>query len=384
MRRFPLIDALRGLAAVLVLLSHVGFWTGAWRVDTSGPLLARGDSGVAVFFAISAFLLLRPFLHARQQPTRIYLRHRAARILPAYWVVLCCVVAVELIRGHGFDVFNFASHLFLLQGYTGTSYQAFTQTWSLTTEVTFYLLVPLLGPALARVVRRSPGAALRMLAVVAAGGLVVNLIATLGSRAGSPWWPGVLGTSVLGHAAWFAVGAALAVLESPTGRALLRDRFPRTMGGPTTLLAIGLLIYLVAATPLGGPVTLTVPTVAAAVLKEALYALLGLVLLAAAIAPTSDPAAARVADSAATRRVGDLSYAVFLWHLLVLQLIYLLAGWPLFSGGLATMLFAVAVFTALLALASAELIELPALRRWAGRSHESPDDPAVRQPVSSG
>ena len=62
MARYRLIDGLRGLAALLVLLSHVGFWTGADHLDLSGGLLARGDSGVAVFFAISAFLLLRPWL----------------------------------------------------------------------------------------------------------------------------------------------------------------------------------------------------------------------------------------------------------------------------------------------------------------------------------
>ncbi len=367
-----MIDGLRALAAVLVLLSHVGFWTGASRVDTSGPLLARGDSGVAIFFAISAFLLLRPHLADRPSPTPRYLRHRAARILPAYWVALACVVAVEVARGRGFDLANLVAHVLLLQGYTGTDYQAFTQTWSLTTEVTFYLLVPLLGPWLARGVRRSAAATLRALGAVAVGGLGVTALATAGSQAGAGWWPGVLATSVLGHAAWFAVGAVIAVLETPTGRVLVPATWRRA-GTPTTLLVIALLTYLVAATPLAGPVTLAVPSIGAALVKEALYSLLAGVLLAATVIPTRDPAAARIAGSAGLRRAGDLSYGVFLWHLLVLQLLYLATGWPLFSGGFAAMLFAVLVFTGFAALASAEFIELPALRRWAGRSHESPD-----------
>lgn len=377
-----MIDGLRGVAAVLVLLSHVGFWTGASRIDTSGPLLARGDSGVAVFFAISAFLLLRPFLHDRPRSTPTYLRHRAARILPAYAVVLAAVVAVEVARGRGIDPVNLIAHLFLAQGYTGTSYQAFSQTWSLTTEVTFYALVPLLGPWLARVARTSRARAFRALAVVAAVGLAATALSTVGSQARLPWWPGVLGTSVVGHAAWFAGGAALAVLESPAGRTPSQRR-PSRLGGPASLLAVALLVYLIAATPLAGPVTFSVPSLGAAVVKEALYAGLALTLLAAAIAPSNDPVAARIAASPALRRAGDLSYGVFLWHVLVLQLAYLLAGWPLFSGGFGSMLFAVAVFTGFLALASAELIELPALRRWAGRSHESPDDAEVRAPVPS-
>ena len=50
------LDALRGLGALLVLVSHVGFWSGATREGVVGGLMARGDVGVALFFALSAFL----------------------------------------------------------------------------------------------------------------------------------------------------------------------------------------------------------------------------------------------------------------------------------------------------------------------------------------
>ena len=62
MRRWPYLDGVRALAALLVLVSHVGFWTGRTEQGWSGTLLARGDVGVAIFFALSAFLLAGPWL----------------------------------------------------------------------------------------------------------------------------------------------------------------------------------------------------------------------------------------------------------------------------------------------------------------------------------
>lgn len=59
MQRIPWIDPLRGVAAGLVLVSHVAYWSGGSSIDGVGRLLARGDVGVAVFFAVSAYLLTR-------------------------------------------------------------------------------------------------------------------------------------------------------------------------------------------------------------------------------------------------------------------------------------------------------------------------------------
>ncbi len=59
MQRIPWIDPLRGVAAGLVLVSHVAYWSGGSGIDGVGRLLARGDVGVAVFFAVSAYLLTR-------------------------------------------------------------------------------------------------------------------------------------------------------------------------------------------------------------------------------------------------------------------------------------------------------------------------------------
>lgn len=382
-----MIDGLRLVAATLVLLSHVAFWTGAAQMDFSGPLLARGDSGVAIFFALCAFLLLRPWLRTDTQvDLRRYAVHRFVRIMPAYWLALIAVLAVLFLRtGHLGEPVDVVAHVLLLQGYTGADYQAFTQTWSLTTEVTFYALLPLVAPILAHWVRRSVGGALARLAVIGVAGVLMQAVAIAGSRAQAGTWPGVLATSVAGHALWFTVGAVLAVLSTPAGRRWITQR-PWWRGvsafnGATPPLFAAVLVYALLSLPAAGPVGLEVPTVAQAVVKEVGYALLAGLLLLAATRPAHDEAARTLHHAPALRLAGDISYAVFLWHVLMLQVLYSVAGWPLFSGGFGWMLFAVVVFTAMVAYASTALVERPLMARWA-----SPPSTAERtqQPARQG
>lgn len=380
MQRYRMLDLLRALAAALVLLSHVTFWTGAGEVDVSGPLLARGDAGVAVFFAISAFLLLRPYVRAGLQQTAIpglrrYTIRRAARILPAYWLALTAVLLVAGLApgrtgglGSGLDV---VLHVVLLQGYSGHAYQSFSQTWSLTTEVTFYALVPAIGWVIGTVARTARNGWM-LLAAVAGVGVATQAVSTAWTRADPHTISGVLATSVLGHAAWFAAGAALAVLaegdralsiESPT-----RHRWMVfTRGNPGVVFLAAGLLYLLASTPLAGPVDLRAPSVAQSVVKEVLYTLIAGLLVLAATSPVRGVLARAAAGSPAARWLGDASYPVFLWHVLVLQVLYLLTGRALFSGGFTWTLIATTAISVMVARASVTLLERPTLalaHRW--------------------
>lgn len=379
MTRYRLIDGLRGLAALLVLLSHVGFWTGADGLDLSGGLLARGDSGVAVFFAISAFLLLRPWIAAGSgaaapQATGVYALRRAARIVPAYLLALLAVLLVAgswgAVGGGGIGgAGKVVAHLLLVQGYADSSYQSFSQTWSLTTEVTFYLFVPFLGTAIGRLLRRSARSVYGVLGGVAVAGVVIQALVAVWTQHSPTTHAGVLGTSVLGHAAWFAAGAALAVAVQRADLERLRDV------GVGTWLGAACVVYLIASSGIAGPRDLHAPTVGQAVAKEVLYTLLAALLLLAAVRGPSDERWRVIADSAVNRFVGDISYGVFLWHVLVLQVIYLASGWQLFTGPFSAVLFAVVVFSALIAWASASLLEHPVLQ-WAHRRTRTPRVPA--------
>ena len=95
--RFPLVDALRAIAALLIVGYHVAFVSGGLGPDGTGPWLSGLNVGVPLFFVISGFLLYRPWVAARlaataPPSTRVYALRRALRILPAYWVALVLIV----------------------------------------------------------------------------------------------------------------------------------------------------------------------------------------------------------------------------------------------------------------------------------------------------
>ncbi|MBB1009488.1 acyltransferase, partial [Dietzia sp. SLG510A3-3B2-2] len=77
----PALEGLRAVAAFAVLTTHVAFQTGASTGSFLNRVWGRFDLSVAVFFALSGFLLWRAHaLHARRggtgtaRPARDYLR----------------------------------------------------------------------------------------------------------------------------------------------------------------------------------------------------------------------------------------------------------------------------------------------------------------------
>lgn len=376
MRRWPHLDGLRALAALLVLVSHVGFWTGRTGDGFLGGLLTRGDSGVAVFFALSAFLLAGPWWCRAQREPRpsltSYAARRAARLLPAYALVLAAVLlgAAYGLGGGLHSVGHVLSQLFLVQGYTGRTYQAFSQTWSLTTEVAFYALLPLAADLVARLRVRSAGHALVLCGALLCGGLVVQ---ALSAPRGGSTLAAALATSIAGHAAWFAVGLAVLVLRTAPLPERARGWWEVLTDGPTTMLAVAATAYVVAATPLAGPRGLVSPTVGQAVVKELLYAVVAGALLLAATAPKG--VLASLLDTGVARRFGEMSYGIFLWHLLALQVVYAVTGLTLFSGQFGLVLVAVGSSTLLAASLSWRFVERPILTRVQARTRSAHAQP---------
>ena len=103
------LDALRGFAALLVLLTHlqfalVAFYPGGWL--TAHPVaisvLEHGAIGVDVFFLISGFIVFlaaRRVIHAGRG-ARIFLIKRFLRIFLPYWpIALVLGAAYALLPG---------------------------------------------------------------------------------------------------------------------------------------------------------------------------------------------------------------------------------------------------------------------------------------------
>jgi peptidoglycan/LPS O-acetylase OafA/YrhL len=213
--RFPGLDALRAIAAMGVLLSHAAYTSGATAQAWYGSLVAQGVSGVTVFFVLSGFLLYRPFLAAdvdglRPIAVRDYVRRRALRIVPAYWLALTAIALWlhlhEVFSGDWWRYYGF------LQVYAPrTSIHGLAAAWTLCVEVSFYALLPLYAAALRRLARRRSRAwRLRADLVV----LAVLAAISIGLRAWSLFgFGGVLPITLAGTFAWFAIGMAFAVLS---------------------------------------------------------------------------------------------------------------------------------------------------------------------------
>ena len=87
------LEGWRALAALGVLLTHVGFLSGATGRHILPGFLARADIGVAIFFVLSGFLLYRPWarrslVNGPPIDSRSYAVRRFARLVPAWLLVL--------------------------------------------------------------------------------------------------------------------------------------------------------------------------------------------------------------------------------------------------------------------------------------------------------
>jgi peptidoglycan/LPS O-acetylase OafA/YrhL len=370
LHRLPALDAMRVIGALAVVGHHVGFAVG---INTgSGPWagwFARLDVGVAIFFVLSGFLLFRPYAHAQataspQPDARRYLWRRAMRILPAYWVtVVVCLIAMP--RDGAASGGDWARHLTLTQIYQPHQLRdGLTQTWSLATEVAFYVLLPLLALVLTRG-RRRTGRPLLIIVCAAAitGGWVALMgLGLLSSGLHTMWLPA--------YALWFGSGMALATIHaSLRNHYAPRWRFLDDLGrAPLACWAAALAVLAIASTPIAGPRDLAEPTAAEFGIKMLLYAVFSvLLMLPIAFGPETRTKAAF--SSGTARWLGTVSYGLFLWHPFALEWILVLGDIPEFSGNPLTIYLLTVASGLLLAALSFYVVERPFQRlshRWPG------------------
>ncbi|WP_174375449.1 acyltransferase family protein [Nocardia higoensis] len=386
-RRFvPALEGMRGLAALGVVLTHVAFQTGASSTPVLGRIWGRFDMAVAVFFVLSGYLLWRPHAAAARgngtAPSTVhYLRHRAARILPAYWAVVCVALTLLPAAAHTAGVRVWLSNLALLQVYVPlTLTDGLTQMWSLAVEVAFYLVLPLLAFAVVRL--RGRAARLRVPVVIGLAALSLGWnflpVPTPDAIHADNWLPGYL--------PWFAGGMLLAELvEEPesAGSRGLRGRLWRISGNRNLMWPAALLAFLLAATDLAGPAGLTRAEPWQYMMKMALGAIIGYGLIAPLVLGS---ARHRWLESPLAATIGRWSYGIFLWHLVVLSIVFPVFGILPFSGDFVWVLILTVGLTLPVAAASYALIEEPSRQfarrfdRWSRPSAPFAATPGADQP----
>ncbi|MFG1923832.1 acyltransferase family protein [Cryptosporangium sp. NPDC048952] len=389
------LDGVRAIAAFAVVGTHVGFQTGRAVEGFWAPFLARLDFGVTLFFLLSGFLLYRPFVESaldlRPRPeSKAFLWRRFARIFPAYWALL---VLTMLIRPWEHDVgftvqkttwTDWIEYATLTHIYFGDNpHQALTHIWSLTVEMSFYLALPLIaavslkGRRPRRIMRRQTVALAVLFAIGPLWGLVVHQIPTLRDQLALQWLPAYLD--------WFALGMILACLPS----AASVDAWPRLRKlaedlatAPGTCWIIAGILFSLSMTPVAGPYTLEAATTSQWLAKHLLYGATAFFMLLPLVspAPGTHPLR-RVLTDKRVRWLGEISYGVFLFHLVLMFTLVDALNLELFRGGFST-LFPLTVLAAVVVAAiSYRVLERPAQAYVRRRTRRGAADIQAVQPT---
>lgn len=142
--RFVELDALRGIAAMIVLISHY-IWAYAhyFNLLTREKLYFKyGDWGVQFFFIISGFVIFMTL--EKISSVKEFAIARFFRLYPVYWIcmflTLTFIYFLPFPNWGPFSFFVILKNLTMLQGFMKTSHidQVY---WSLCVEIAFYAIM---------------------------------------------------------------------------------------------------------------------------------------------------------------------------------------------------------------------------------------------------
>ena len=360
--RRPALDGLRALSVLAVVLHHSGF-----------PLAEGGFLGVDVFFALSGFLITALLLEEFQARQRIDLKafyaRRTRRLMPAFllFLVVGFVVTYPGLSGdrrHQLVTGSLTSLLYVRNWFqiaTNSTIDGYADPhlWSLAVEEQFYFVWPIAMVVLTRL--RTAAMRNWAVALLAASAALSLLLAS-----GAPTQPRIyLGTDT--RASQLIAGAVLAMIVSHHrgARAWLTKVAP--VGLPASLL---LIVAAVLSVHVAG-LKRFIP-----VYSHGCLALFG-VLVAATVGFLMFAPANPITRALSTRplvAIGRYSYAIYLWHVLVINLFSAnnVFGWHVVeirNVGIRTAVV-VAVTIAIAAL-SMRFVEAPLQRRlfpWANQA----------------
>lgn len=344
--RVASLTGIRAVAALLVVLTHAAYTTGKYPQGYVGLVYSRMEIGVPIFFVLSGFLLFLPWVKAAKAgapspSVRRYAWHRVRRIMPAYAVTVLAAYLVYHFRtagpnpGHTWE--GLFRNLTLTQIYTDDYlysflHQGLTQMWSLAVEVAFYVALPALAYLLLVVVCRRRWRPRLLMA-----GLVVL-------AAASPGWMWLVHTTdflpdgaklwLPGYLAWFIGGMLLAALQPLGVRAYALVCVP-----------LAVVSYVIVSTPIAGEPTTSPAGLHEALLKTAFYAAIA-TLVVAPLALRDTGLYARCMASRPMVFLGEISYEIFLIHLVTMELVMVeILRYPIYTGSVWLLFFGTLIVT---------------------------------------
>lgn len=147
MHRFKYIDALRGIAIIMVVLHHSHpYFAGITNYKLPAffdAILQNGDKGVTLFFLMSAFTLclsLDKKKDTETRPIRNYFLRRVFRIVPLYYFAIILILLAGINSPSGSSIL--ANVLFIHGLNPLWINSTIPGGWSVGIEVLFYLVFP--------------------------------------------------------------------------------------------------------------------------------------------------------------------------------------------------------------------------------------------------
>jgi exopolysaccharide production protein ExoZ len=339
------LQALRGLAASLVVLSHCADTLAERRLmpaDVAGRLGIAGYFGVATFFLISGFIIYttsrRSFGNLRGAAA--FGLKRLIRIFPVYWAATALFVALSPHRGD-FTAADIVFSLLLVPhvvASAGNMHPLVGQGWTLQYEILFYLIF-----AAGLFFRRSIGTGLivaALVALVAAGSAIMPLADMAEPLTVAAYWTRPI----------------LLLFAAGIGFGLLRERARPSFAVPYPFVLMLLLLGLWFAYSLGMPLAaaeqIRFPTVLA------IWVLCGLLVFVAIFGASREGLFEKAAEV-----FGDASYSVYLFHTFILSALLRL---KLQALSPALFIAAAVIGANLFGFAMYRLVERPILRTFRG------------------
>jgi peptidoglycan/LPS O-acetylase OafA/YrhL len=411
-RHFACFDGLRAIAAVSVLLLHTAWMSGFTSRSWLGAYTSRLEIGVSVFFLISGFLLYRPFavshLTDRASPnTRRFWERRLLRIVPAYWLALTVLVYVFRTISLGPGLKGVLTHYFFLQIYFPTEISnGITQAWSLCTEMTFYLFLPLYASLVVyrrksqtnQLARELVGLVLLYLTSLAfrLWALDIPLITKRDGRyeaicaphcLTNPTYATLLPSWLPAYLDMFALGMLLAVASAWFVEHQNEPNWLRSRWMPWASWAGAAVTYVVVSHVVTNHSILDFIPLRANLEKQALYGLFAfLLLLPAVFGPQDRSLIRRFLRTWPMASLGVISYGIYLWHLPLITQFLNWMGWQ--NQPQPFWLLALVVLGLSIAFASASYfgLERPILQRkdrinWWDRRGTAPSGSSTPPPV---
>lgn len=334
-------DFIRAAACMIVLGHHLSQRM-SWDHDLGWMEWLRvftqtGGFGVAMFFVLSGYLLAQPFWSAldadRPMPSlRTYALRRAARILPGFWLALTVtfILTVTVFRVQFTPelVLRYLSGVFLVADWHWVTFfpvEVNGPLWSISFEATSYVLLPLGFAALFLLARRAgQGWQTRLLWLLVIGAALLAQIAFVrlvhpgslrrgwdyGLIGGAKFW--MPNFNPFGFFAMFAIGALGAGVQA---------RIATIRHVAWDVVGLGALVAVVW--------MLALQTFAKGTES---YGLFGIphafprfqlaVALALATLPSSR-LVGRMLDNPLARYVARVSFGIYVWHYVVLELVRL-------------------------------------------------------------